>query len=227
MALSVRSAFRPRRLSRAELSAQRHNNVGRGSLANMRPVERGKPLRLSISDPDAFGVFYEQFFDRILAYLMRRVYDAETALDLTAETFAQAYLSRARFRGSSSAEAEAWLYRIAQRKLSHYFRRSAVERRAMDRLKIQAPTLDADRRSRIEELADLDGLRTALRGALLEISPEQGEAVRLRALEELSYSEIARRLQISEQAARARVSRGLKALAAALGDSTTRQEGFG
>lgn len=193
----------------------------------MRPVEPATSLRLSVSDPDAFGVFYEHFFDTILAYLMRRVYDADTAVELTAETFAQAYLSRSRFRGRSSAEAEAWLYRIAQRKLSHFFRRSAVERRAMDRLKIQAPALGADRRARIEELADLDGLRAVLRRALLEISPEQGEAVRLRALEELSYAEIARRLEISEQAARARVSRGLKALANALTDSTTTKERFG
>ena len=96
----------------------------------------------------------------------------------------------------------------------------------MQRLKIQAPSLDADRRARVEELAELDGLRSALRGALLEISPEQGEAVRLRALEELAYSEIASRLEISEQAARARVSRGLKALATALDKSTTLQEGL-
>jgi RNA polymerase sigma-70 factor (ECF subfamily) len=190
-------------------------------------MEPATALRLSVSDPDAFGAFYERYFDSILAYLMRRVYDADIAVELTAETFAQAYLSRSRFRGAASPEAEGWLYRIAQRKLSHYFRRSEVERKAMDRLKMQAPALDADRRARIEELADLDGLRTVLRGALLEISPEQGEAVRLRALEELPYAEIARRLEISEQAARARVSRGLKALASALTDSTTIQEGFG
>lgn len=192
----------------------------------MNPLDPAQALRLSVDEPDAFTSFYERFFESILSYLMRRVYDAETAVELTSETFAQAYLSRGRFRGSSSAEAEAWLYRIAQRKLSRYFRRSEVERRAMQRLKIQAPSLDADRRARVEELAELDGLRSALRSALLEISPEQGEAVRLRALEELAYSEIASRLEISEQAARARVSRGLKALATALDQSTTVQEGL-
>lgn len=193
----------------------------------MNPLDPAQALRLSVDEPDAFTSFYEPFFESILSYLMRRVYDAETAIELTSETFAQAYLSRGRFRGSSSAEAEAWLYRIAQRKLSRYFRRSEVERRAMQRLKIQAPSLDADRRARIEELAELDGLRAILRGALLEIPPDQSEAVRLRALEELPYSEVARRLGISEQAARARVSRGLKALASALDKSTIAQEGLG
>jgi RNA polymerase sigma-70 factor (ECF subfamily) len=181
-------------------------------------------LRRSVDEPEAFGPFYERFFESILVYLTRRVYNPETALDLTAETFAQAYLSRSRFRGSASEEAEAWIYRIAQRKLLHYFRRSTVERRAMGRLRIQAPRLDADRRARIEELAELDGLRSALRSALTELSPAQRDAVRLRALEELPYAEIARRLGISEPAARARVSRGLKGLAVALGEPPKTEE---
>jgi RNA polymerase sigma-70 factor (ECF subfamily) len=52
--------------------------------------------------------------------------------------------------------------------------------------------------------------------ALADLGAEQREAVRLRAVDELGYPAIARRLGISEQAARARVSRGLRALAAAL-----------
>lgn len=192
-------------------------------MAALNPAEE---LRRSRDEPEVFGPFYERFFESILAYLASRVYDAEVALDLTAETFAQAYLSRGRFRGATSAEAEAWLYRIAQRKLSHYFRRSEVEGRAMQRLGIQAPRLDEDKRARIEELAELDGLRSLLRDALLEISPDQSEAVRLRALEELPYPEVARRLGVSEPAARARVSRGLKSLANALDGSTIAQEGL-
>jgi RNA polymerase sigma factor (sigma-70 family) len=53
-------------------------------------------------------------------------------------------------------------------------------------------------------------------GALAELGPEQREAVRLRVVDELGYPAIADRLGISEQAARARVSRGVRALAGAL-----------
>jgi DNA-directed RNA polymerase specialized sigma24 family protein len=49
----------------------------------------------------------------VLAFLARRTFDTEAARDLMAETFAQAYRSRTRFRGSSDAEAAAWLYSIA------------------------------------------------------------------------------------------------------------------
>ena len=190
----------------------------------MSQLNPAQALHRSVEQPEAFSFFYEEFFERILVYLTRRVYDADTALDLTAESFAQAYLSRSRFRGSTRAEAEAWIYRIAQRKLGRYFRRRTVERRAMSRLRIQAPQLDAERRARIEELAELDGLRGALDNALEQVSPAQREAVRLRALEELSYSQIASRLEITEQAARARVSRGLKGLAVALDESPMPKE---
>jgi RNA polymerase sigma-70 factor (ECF subfamily) len=40
-------------------------------------------------------------------FLARRTFDVEVARDLTAETFAQAFEHRGRFRGQSDAEASA------------------------------------------------------------------------------------------------------------------------
>jgi DNA-directed RNA polymerase specialized sigma24 family protein len=54
---------------------------------------------------------------------------------------------------------------------------------------------------------------------LARLSPEQRNALRMRVVEELEYPEVARRLQASEEAARARVSRGLRQLAAELDQS--------
>ena len=110
-------------------------------------------------------------------------------------------------------EVDRWIYRIAERQLSHYWRDGKTERRAMERLKIEAPVLNSTRRDAIEQLAETDGLRSALRAGLSEISGVQREAVALRLLEDLTYTEIAERLEITEIAARARVSRALRALA--------------
>ena len=181
-------------------------------------------LRRSTSEPEVFAEFYKQHFERVLAYLARRVCDADLALELTAETFAQAYMARGRFRGSKAEEAEAWIYRIAKRQLARYFRRGAAARRAMKRLQIQLPPIDADRRAEVEELADLAGLRSALRTELQRVRRSQREALWLRVVEEFSYAEVAERLEISEQAARARVSRGLRSLAVALGGNPTFEE---
>jgi RNA polymerase sigma-70 factor (ECF subfamily) len=70
--------------------------------------------------------------------------------------------------------------------------------------------------ARVDDLAGLEDLRGLVAGALRELNFEQREVVELRVVYELDYPQIARRLGISEQTARARLSRGLRALGAAL-----------
>lgn len=175
-------------------------------------------LRRSGRDPDAFVVFYDRHAERLLTYFAKRVFEAEVALDLTAETFAQAYLGRRRFRGSTDEAAAAWLYKIASRQLNRYIRKGVAERKALRRLAVETPRIDAGQEARIDELAELADLRGVLRIELSRLSPERREALQLRVIEELPYSEVAVRLDISEQAARARVSRALKALGSAMDD---------
>lgn len=86
----------------------------------------------------------------------------------------------------------------------------------MARLGVEPLVLTDKEIERIEELADLGSLRGALLAALEELGAEQREAVRLRVEIELGYPAIATRLGITEATARARVSRGLRALATAL-----------
>ena len=169
-------------------------------------------LRRSVDNPDAFGGFYDAHFEGLLRYLTRRTCDAEAGLDLTAETFAQAFLSRRRFRGTSDAEAAGWLYRIAKRQLARYFNKGRSEREACERLGLAQPDLDRETARQIEQLAELDELRTTVRAEVGCLSPAHRDALRLRVVEELPYPEVARRLAISEAAARARVSRALRAL---------------
>jgi RNA polymerase sigma-70 factor (ECF subfamily) len=142
--------------------------------------------------------------------------DAEAALDLTAETFAQAYRGRGSFRGSTEVEARAWLLTIARRQIARYLHRGSLDRRVVQRLGIQTPTLDAGQIEEIEHRAGFAALRLALGRELERLSVDQREALRLRVVEERPYEEVAESLGISEATARARVSRALRALAAAL-----------
>jgi RNA polymerase sigma factor (sigma-70 family) len=118
----------------------------------------------------------------------------------------------------------AWLFTVARRQVSRYLRRGRVERRAVQRLGIRLPSLHEDDVAAIEERAGLDELRAALGVELARLSLEQREALRLRVVEDRSYAEVALVLGISEQAARARVSRGLRTLAGALERYTARGE---
>ena len=183
-------------------------------------------LRRSVRDPEAFGAFYDAYFEGLLRYLTRCTCDAEAGLDLTAESFAQAYLSRHRFRGSTGGEAAAWLYRIAKRQLARYRKRGRAELRALERLGLERPELAPQAEREIEQLAALDDLRATLRGELDELSRAHREALWLRVVEELPYREVASRLAISEPAARARVSRALKALMSALESNPRAEETY-
>jgi RNA polymerase sigma-70 factor (ECF subfamily) len=161
---------------------------------------------------------YERDARRLLVWLTRRTYDAQQAVDLVAETYARAWESRRRFAGDP-AEPEAlaaWTFGIARHVLADALRRGRTERAAMARLGVETPTLAPDEIARLEELAELGTLRAALAVALEDLSPEQRDAVRLRVVDELGYPAIAQRLGISEDAARARVSRGLRTLAGAM-----------
>jgi RNA polymerase sigma-70 factor (ECF subfamily) len=149
---------------------------------------------------------YDRHAERALGFFVRRTPDAETAVDLWAETFAVAYEKRQSFRGTGAEQAEAWLFGIAYRQLARYRRKGATEQRAMRRLGLERPVLTDDD---LERLIAGDSVREALAG----LPPEHAAAVRLRIVDELPYDEVARRLGITQDNARARVSRGLRTLA--------------
>lgn len=165
----------------------------------------------SVADIRAFRELYDRWAEPLLAYFHRRVFDPELAADLLAETLAVAFEKRSRFR-DTGAPGSAWLFAIASRELSSYFRRKKVRLRAVERLGIRVPELDAESAIAIAGLVDDDDRGPGLADALTRMSPSEREAVELRVVGELDYSDIATRLNCSEAAARVRVHRGLSRL---------------
>lgn len=170
------------------------------------------PKRL---DAAAFVDVYDNHSEQLLRFFARRTLDPEVAFELTAETLAEAFATRERFDPSRGNEA-AWLYGIARHKLATYLRRLTFERRARDRLDIPAQSLSADDLERIETLIDFAEVGRQLKTALETLPSEQREAVVYRVIDELTYDQIAKRVGCSPEAARARVSRGLRSLARTL-----------
>jgi RNA polymerase sigma factor (sigma-70 family) len=182
--------------------------------ARMPPLDGlpdGELLRLASRDPDAFAVFYRRHVEAILRFFVRRTACRETAADLTAETFAQAYLSRTRYR-PTGAPVEAWLAAIARHELAHFLRSAEVASRARRRLGMRpVPAGDEPIEQLLESIdARRDGV--ALRVALNELTDGVGDAVRFRVIDGLPYAEVAVRLGCTEAAARQRVGRGLSQL---------------
>lgn len=161
-------------------------------------------LRETRSAPAAFRELYERHARAVYGFHLRRTRDEHAALDLTAETFAQAWLARARFRDEAGGSAGPWLFGIARNLLAQSVRNRAIELAACERLGML---------NRLErEPATVEPTEAWLEGldeALDELPEGLRAAVELRVVEDLDYDRIAERIGTTPAAARVRVTRGL------------------
>ena len=164
-------------------------------------------IHASRSNAGAFRQLYDRYAERVYRFHLGRSRNADAAHDLTAETFAQAWLGRARFRDEAGGSAGPWLFAIAHHVLSASVRRRRVELEACTRLGI-LERLDREPATTEPDESWLDGLDEAL----AELPETQLDALRLRFVDDLPYHELAEALDTTPQAARVRVHRGLTAL---------------
>ena len=164
-------------------------------------------LRLARSDAGAFRELYDRYAARIQAFHQRQCRDIHVAHDLTAETFAQAWEHRARFKDLAGGSAAPWLFGIARNVLLRSVRARLLERSACERLGlIEALDREPSAPEPTEEW--LDGIDDALD----ELPPDQRDAIRMRVVDGVSYEDAATQLSATPQVVRARVSRGLRTL---------------
>jgi RNA polymerase sigma-70 factor (ECF subfamily) len=165
-------------------------------------------LRDADSDRAAFPALYARHVGAVHDWLRRRIEWA--ASDLTAETFARAWLTRARFRDERDGSALPWLLGIAANLLADAARHDRIETRARERLGLPVDLATEDGYGEVERRLSP---RLALDRHVQALAAHEREALELRVVEELSYQEVAERLDIRPAAARLRVSRALRRLA--------------
>jgi RNA polymerase sigma factor (sigma-70 family) len=173
----------------------------------MRARTDAELLAAARTEAAPFRELYDRHAAAIHRFLAGRTSDRDAALDLTAETFAQAWLSRHRFRDLAGGSAAPWLYAIARTVLAGSVRKRRLEQASRERLGVLLALDRTPARAEPSE-AWLDGLEEALD----ELAPEVRRVVGLRVLAELSYDEVAEATGTSAGTARVRVHRGLNAL---------------
>ena len=156
-------------------------------------------------DPACFADLYEINFERVYAYVVKRVRDRAETEDLTAEVFHQALANLKRFewRGIPFA---AWLLRIAANLISDRWQRSGRE------VADDSGLIDSAQVSPTE-IEDVERRATLFR--LVETLPaEQRRVVVLRFVEEKSIKEVAREVRKTEGAVKQLQFRALSNLRA-------------
>ena len=157
-------------------------------------------------DPARFAELYENNFERVYAYVVRRVGDRAETEDLTSEVFhhALANLRRFEWRGIPFA---AWLYRIAGNLISDRWQRQSREQVADEPEEIESAPAKGVEFEEVERRATLFRLVDRLPAA-------QRRVVVLRFVEQKSIKEVAREIRKTEGAVKQLQFRALTSLRA-------------
>jgi RNA polymerase sigma-70 factor, ECF subfamily len=155
-------------------------------------------------DPSRFAELYENNFDRVYAYIARRVRGREEVQDLTSEVFHQALANLRRFewRGVPFA---AWLFRIAANALA-----DRSERLARTVPGGNVAGADGPAETYLEEIEH----RARLFRLVDQLPADQRRVILMRFAEEKSIREIAEQLGRTEGAVKQLQFRGLQNLRA-------------
>ena len=169
-------------------------------------------LKAANEDPEAFREFYDRYAIWIRSWFIRHTGSETASLDLTAETFAQAWHASRRFRDEADGSGAPWLFGIARNLLRQYHKHNRIESAARARMGLPVSFADCEDYERVDERSEAGALAPLLRHALRALPAEQRRALELRIVHGLPYDAVAGRLGCSQNAARLRVSRALRAL---------------
>ena len=184
------------------------NVLEEGSNGNADDPEQQALLeRASRADTAALGEIYDQYAERIYAYIYHRVGQAELAEDLTGQAFMR-MLEAIRSGQAWKTSFSGWLYRIAHNLvIDHYRRRGRATFVDIDEV---APisTTEGDPSKSVQARLERENLRTALN----QLTDEQAQVITLRFLDDLSIAEVATIMARNEGAIKALQYRAVRAL---------------
>lgn len=165
-------------------------------------------------DPDAFGLLYERYVDRIYNYIYYRTGNRHDAEDLTAKVFFQALSHIPRYvqRGLPFSS---WLYRIAHNMVANWHRdRNRRQIVSLDRLAVVG-SQGSD--SLFQQVAQGEQ-RDALLSAIRQLPDDRQQLLILKFVERIPNAEIGQIMGRSEGAIKSLYHRTLVSLRQELAD---------
>lgn len=158
--------------------------------------------RSAVHAVDQRADLWSEHPDRVYRYLLRLTGEADTAEDLTQETFLQAFRDLRRSTAAATNTA-AWLMRLAtDRAMDMYRRRRLIQ---------WLPFLPDRHGGTAEDTAEALARRDLVAAALRRLTPEAAAILLLRDAEGFTGPEIAAMLDLEHAAVRKRLSRAREA----------------
>lgn len=168
--------------------------------------------------PEDFDQLFEEYYDRIFNYILKRVARIEVAEDITSEVFYKALKNSKRFR-SPKTSLEAWLYTIAHHQIIDWYRTKKCL--SLDQLREEYGFDMQDHRQQDRELIDAEQRALyesidymAVQRCLIELPAHYQEVLALKYLEKKKIQEICSIVGKKEGTVKSLLSRGLGKLRA-------------
>lgn len=154
-------------------------------------------IELAKREPEAFGLLYEKYINRIYNYIYFRVGSAQDAEDITTRVFMKAYDNIGRYR-HMGLPFSAWLYRIAHNQVANFHRDNSRGREiSIDEMLMPPPQLKTDHP---ESSALKQESINYLMSLINDLHADKRELIMLKFVHKLSNEEIASALGRTEGA---------------------------
>ncbi len=178
-------------------------------------VERAK------TDPQAFGILYDEYFSQIFGYILRRTASIPVAQDVTAEVFFKALRSIKGFQWRGIPFSD-WLYRIAIHEIANFYTHNGHNRVLTDEMKHSLSLFDAsvetgaeEAEARLQQESDL----LTLHKSITKLTQKYQEVITLRFFEKKQINQIAAILGKREGTIKSLLHRGLERLRVLMEDT--------
>lgn len=180
---------------------------------------------LEHNDQTAYAKLMQRYRDSIYFLVLKMVHDPDDADDLTIEAFGKAFNNLDKY--SPDFAFSTWLYKIALNNSIDFIRKKRLETLSIDeetendsgdsyKMDLQSPILDPEERFIKEQRAKL------MRETLDKLNPKYKMLIELRFFDELSYEEIADKMNLPLGTVKAQLFRAKDLLYQILNPTRTR-----
>ncbi len=168
----------------------------------------GQSIAEARTDPAAFAQLYRRHYDAVFRYCVHRLFERQTAEDVTSAVFLKTIENFGRFKGTER-QFRNWLYKIATNAVNEHLRKAARKdamlKGAREQISSRAADCEDTMNENVKNLA-------VLKQAMLTLKPRYQTIITLRFFENLKLTEISEVLGSSPGTVRSQLARALARL---------------